>query len=593
MSSELIEQGVAHQLAGHFPEAEAIYRRILDSAPRDALALHWLGMLAGQRGQPVEAIEFIGQAIEIAPHVSAFHNNLANVLREAGQLEKAVDAYRRAIQLDPQFAHAQVNLAMVLSGMGRFDEAVAAYSRALELDPKEADEIRPDYAKAHNDLGVALQKSERLDDAILSYRRAIEIQPGYAEAYSNLGTAFKDAGHFDQARDTLRQAIQLAPDLAEAHCNLGVALADSGYLEEALDSLRRAIQLRPGYAEAHINLGVVLCNQGHAQESIRACTKAVELQPELEAARLNFAQVLLTQGNFELGWVEYERRWIANPRIRNGSFSQPRWTGESLIGKTILLHAEQGLGDAIHFVRYAPLVAARGGHVLLECQPELVRLFQTVEGVDQVIAVGQPPPEFDLHCPLMSLPLVMRTTLRSIPANIPYLQSETWNEKLDGPQDDLKVGLVWAGRPTHSNDRNRSMKLAEFSRLSHVPGITFHTLQKGAAAAEALSPPPGLHLVDHAAQLHDFVDTASLISTLDLVISVDSSVAHLAGALGKPVWVLLPYVPDWRWMRDRTDSPWYPTMRLFRQSRWGSWTEPLAQLATCLIRRREELLRRR
>jgi tetratricopeptide (TPR) repeat protein len=583
MSSELIEQGVAHQLAGRFPEAEAIYRRILDTAPGDALALHWLGMLAGQRGRHAQAIQLISQAIDIAPQVSAFHNNLANVLREAGQSEKAADAYRRAIELDPKFVHAYVNLAMVLSEMGNVYEAVVAYSRALELNPGEIDEIRPDYAKAHNDLGVALQKSEHVDEAILSYRRAIEIQPEYAEAYSNLGTAFKDTGRFAEAQDALRRAIQLAPDLAEAHCNLGVALADSGCLEEGIVSLRQAIRLRPGYAEAHINLGVVLCNLGQAEESIQACFKAVALEPGLEAGRLNFAQVLLAQGNFAPGWAEYERRWIANPRIRNVSFSQPRWTGEALNGRTILLHAEQGLGDAIHFVRYAPLVAARGGRVILECQPELVRLFQTVEGVDQVIPVGKTLPDFDLHCPLMSLPLVMGTTLQSIPANIPYLHAENWKEELGGLPDDLKVGLVWAGRPTHSNNRNRSMKLADFARLANLPGVTFHTLQKGAAAAEALSPPPGLRLVDHSPQLHDFVDTASLISSLDLVISVDSSVAHLAGALGKPVWVLLPFVPDWRWMRDRTDSPWYPTMLLFRQTRWGSWHEPLAQVATSLI----------
>jgi Flp pilus assembly protein TadD len=676
MSSALIEQGVAHQLAGRLPEAEATYRQILKNAPNDVVAMQLLGVLVGQRGRPSEAIELIGKAIQLIPTIAAFHNNLANVLRDAGRLESAVAAYRRAIELDPQFSQAYSNLGNALSDMGRLDEAIAAYSRAVELNPDDAQAfsnlgialndagdcaasiiahrkaialnpksavaynnlgvalrqskqivqaiaahlqalaLQPDYAEAHNNLGVALLESGRVGEAILAYQmaiefqplyaeahnnlgnalsndaqieeaidsclRAIELQPNYAEAYSNLGMALKLAGKIEAAEDAFHRAIQLRPEFAEAHCNLGVALADTGHLEKAMVSLRRAIELKPGYAEAHINLGVVLCNLGHSAESIRACSKAIELDPELEAARMNFAQVLLAQGDFERGWAEYERRWSANPRMRNVSFPQPRWRGETLNGRTILLHAEQGLGDAIHFVRYVPLVVARGGRVIIECQPELVRLFQTVDGADQVVPVGQALPKFDLHCPLMSLPLVMRTTLQSVPVNIPYIRCEPWKNELGGSQSDLKVGLVWAGRPTHSNDRNRSMKLTQFAPLAAVPGVTFHTLQKGTAAAQALSPPSGLRLVDHSAELHDFVDTASLIGALDLIVSVDSSVAHLAGALGKPVWVLLPFVPDWRWMRDRTDTPWYPTMRLFRQTQWGSWDHPLAELAKCL-----------
>jgi hypothetical protein len=290
---------------------------------------------------------------------------------------------------------------------------------------------------------------------------------------------------------------------------------------------------------------------------------------------------MLMMGDCENGWREYESRWKANPRIRPTPFAKPRWNGESLEHKTILLHAEQGLGDAIHFVRYVPLVSASASRVILECQPELVELFRGVEGADEVIPSGSMLPEFDVHCPLMSLPLTFGTTVESIPANVPYIRAGKKRE-LEGRGKGLNVGLVWAGRPTHSNDRNRSMTLKDFAPLATVAGVTFHTLQKGTAAAQSLSPPVGMMLVGHSAAMRDFVGTAELIAGLDLVIAVDTAVAHLAGALGKPVWVLLPIVPDWRWMRDRSDSPWYPTMRLFRQSKWGSWHEPIMQIVDAL-----------
>jgi Flp pilus assembly protein TadD len=558
---------------GKLQEAIAAYRRAIELNPNDADSYSNLGIALADTGDSAGAITAHRKSISLNSNSAVAYNNLGVALKNSRQFQEAIESLGKAIDLQPHYAEAHNNLGVALKETGKLEQAIHSYQRAIKL--------KPEYVEALNNLGDALCDNGQVDDAITTCLHVIELNPKYAAAYNNLGTALKQAGRFDQAIAAFDKSIQLQPNLAEPHCNLGVAQADSGLLQEASISLRRAIELNPNYAKAHINLGVVLCNLGQRKQAIIACERAIELEPDLEQAHCNFAQILLTQGDFERGWSEHEHRWKANPRIRPIPLSQPRWNGEPLNGRTILIHAEQGFGDAIHFIRYVPLIAAHGGKVILECQPELVQLFRQVTGVEKIIPAGQPLPPFDLHCPLMSLRLVMTTTLQSIPATVPYLFAEKWKKPLTNTA--LNVGLAWAGRPTHSNDQNRSMKLADFQRLGKIPGITFHTLQKGSAASEALSPPAGMTLIDHSAELHDFTDTAGLICELDLVISVDTSIAHLAGALGKPIWVLLPFVPDWRWMRDRSDSPWYPTMRLFRQSRWGSWDEPLSQIAQSLI----------
>ena len=290
------------------------------------------------------------------------------------------------------------------------------------------------------------------------------------------------------------------------------------------------------------------------------------------------------QGDFPEGWMEYEWRWKCKdfPSQRQ-SFGQPQWGGDSLQGRTLLLHAEQGLGDAVQFIRYLPLAAQRGGRIILGCRPELQRLLQTAAPDLQVLAGGQFLPPFDVHCPLLGLPRLFATDLTNIPRNVPYLHADSadaaiWRDRLADPSSSLKVGLVWAGSPANKNDRNRSLKLASLAPLANVPGVRFLSLQKGAAATEAKTPPEAMELIDVADELKDFADTAALIAVLDLVIAVDTAVVHLAGAMGKPVWVLLPFVPDWRWMLERTDSPWYPTMRLFRQTQLAEWEPVIAEV---------------
>ena len=325
-------------------------------------------------------------------------------------------------------------------------------------------------------------------------------------------------------------------------------------------------------------------------EALAACERAIALKPEFPVARSNRAMMLLLKGEFAKAWAEYEWRLqrgdIAPPR----GLSQPQWKGEDPAGLAILIHAEQGVGDSIHFIRYAPLLAARGARVIVECQPELVALFRTVEGVERVLAAGETLPAFDRHVPMMSLPFAFHTTLDAIPARVPYLRADetrvkAWAERVAREGGRMKVGVAWAGKPSHKDDHLRSLRLSAFAPLAEAKGVSFYSLQKSEAAAQAKDPPPGMALIDLTDEIKDFADTAALLVNLDLVIAVDTAVIHLGGALARPVWTLLHFVPDWRWMLDREDSPWYPTMRLFRQPAPGDWPAVLHRVAEELVRK--------
>jgi Tetratricopeptide repeat/Glycosyltransferase family 9 (heptosyltransferase) len=377
-----------------------------------------------------------------------------------------------------------------------------------------------------------------------------------------------------------------AANSPESFYNLGNSLADNRQLDEAVTAYRQAIALRPDYLQAVANLGNALTRLGRYHEAIEIYERAIAINPDHPFAHFNMATVLLTLGNFERGWAEHEWRIKAAGSPTDWHTKFPRWTGDDLNGRRILLHSEQGRGDTIQFVRYIPLIAQRGGRVVLGCPPELGRLLRNVSGVKQLIH-GAPLPQFDVHCPLPSLPLVFQTTLLTIPSTVPYLTvdptlSQRWRARLADDRR-LKVGLAWAGSPTHGNDRNRSIMLMTLSPLLNIPGIRFFSLQVGAAGEPARRLPASV-ITDFTNELTDFADTAALVEHLDLIISVDTAVAHLAGALGKAVWVLLPFVPDWRWMLDRDDSPWYPTMRLFRQARLGDWSVPMQRMTRELTR---------
>jgi tetratricopeptide (TPR) repeat protein len=545
--NDRLNLAIGHHRAGRLREAEALYRQILARQPKHAVAMHHLGAIAHHRG----------------------HNEIA------------VDLLRRALVLNPNWPEAHSNLGNILRDSGKLDEAVAACRQAIAL--------RPVYAEAHNNLGLALNAKVQVDEAIACYHQAIALRPNFAEAHNNLGNALRNKGQIDEAIVAHRQAIALNPKLPEAYHNLGIALQDNGQIEEAIVVYRQAVALKPNYIKAYINLGNALKENGQLDEAIAAFRRAIDVQADFAEVHMNLAMALLARGDFQEGWQEYEWRWkcedFSSP-VRN--LPQPRWDGCALEGSTITLYPEQGLGDTMQFIRYLPLVARRGAKIVFICQPELQRLLKPMAQGCEIVPLGQPLKAFDFQSPLLSLPRLFGASLDSIPKTVPYLQPDAehasaWRQRLAPYASSIKVGLVWAGRPAHKNDRNRSMKLATLAPLGHVPGVHFFSLQKGEAAAEAKTPPEGLELVDWTEELTDFADTAALIANLDLVLAVDTAVVHLAGAMGKPVWTLLPFVSDWRWLVEREDSPWYPSMRLFRQLSRGDWDSVIKRVADSLL----------
>ncbi len=413
------------------------------------------------------------------------------------------------------------------------------------------------------------------------------------DAHSNRGTALKDFGHLERAVAAHWAMFRIEPDNAEAHYNGGNVLQDLGRLDDALAAYDAALGLAPGYVEAHVHRGNTLKELGRLDDALAAYEAALRIKPDLAEARFNISLVHLLWGRFAEGWRGYEYRWLA-PGILGGKrrhADSPLWTGDSTDGRTILLWAEQGFGDAIQFVRYVPMLIQRGWRVILEVRPPLARLFAGIAGAT-VVAVGESLPPFDVQCPLLSLPLVFATTAETIPAPVPYLEPgqdavAKWSSRL--PRDGLRVGVVWQGNPGHKHDRNRSFRSEQFSPLAALPGVHLISLQKEAGVDQLarLSSEAGIHTLGPDYDGGDFLDTAAVIMALDLVIGADTSVVHLAGALGRPVWVALPTVPDWRWLTEREHSPWYPTMRLFRQTKRGDWDGVFVRIAAelCGLRR--------
>ena len=593
-----IEDGLAHHRAGRLKQAAAAYRRVLEVEADNPDALHLLGVVAHQSGDHETAIGLIGKAIGADPSNAGYHSNLGEVYRAAGRIDDSLAACRKAIELDAGYAEAHHNLGLALLGAGRRDEALAALRRAVAVKPGYGDawlnlartlEPAGDHAGAaeayrrrialgkaeaavHHDLGKALKELGDLDGAIAAYRDALDLSPDYAEAWNNLGVALADQDRFDDAIAAYRRTIELSPGFRAAHNNLGIALKELGRLDEAHAAISHIVGLDPGYAFGHTNLGNVLRQMGRVSESARAYRRSIELDPGLAMAHNNLAMALLLQGDFEDGLAEYEWRWKTEP-FKPREYRQPAWDGGEFAGKTLLLYAEQGLGDAIQFIRYAPDIVALGGKVIVECPKPLARLFEGIAGLTPWLPGEAPQPAFDLHAPLLSLPWLFATRADSIPAAVPYLaapEAGTWRERV-GADEGVKVGLVWAGRKEHSNDRNRSIPLDMLRPLLDVPGARVFSLQVGGQGADIAAAGLADALPDLSPHIADFADTAGALGALDLLISVDTAPVHLAGALGRPVWVMLPFVPDWRWLLGRADSPWYPTLRLFRQGAPGDW----------------------
>jgi tetratricopeptide (TPR) repeat protein len=479
-------------------------------------------------GRLAEAEALYRQILAVEPRHAAAYSNLGEAYRVTNRLAEAVDVFQCALRLNPHLAEAHYNLGVTLVGLGRRDEALAAFQQALK--------IKPDYAEAHNNLGNVFKEQERWEEAGTAFRRALEIRPDYAPARNNLGNLLGDQDQFESAIAEYRRALDLDPNYAEAWNNLGQTLVELRRFDEARAALDRALALRPNYA----------------------------------VATFNAAFLALLHGDFERGWPWYEARWA---RATKPAYLQPMWDGGALDGKRVLIYAEQGLGDSIQFVRYAALVAACGGEVIIGCQLALERLFRTAIGVRSVISDANAPIEFDVQIPMLSQPMLFQTRHESIPREVPYLfadPAENWKSRIGQKGSRLRVGLAWSGGTQHRRNRKRSIPLRLLQPLWQLKDIEFFSLQLGPGAAQ-LAEFPTAPIFDHTRLLSDFADTAALMSELDLVISVDTAVAHLAGALGRPVWTLISYVPDWRWGLEGEETPWYPTMRLFRQPALDDW----------------------
>ena len=473
----------------------------------------------------------------------------------------------------------------------------AATHEAADSDLHD-ERLRDLLVDSFNARGIALATNGKIEAALGCFEAAVAAHPTHAASLSNRANSLHLLGHIDAALASNDQAVAADPLHLDALFNRGLILFELGRFEEALACCDRVLARRPDHAPALGNRGATLQVLGRIDEAIASFEHAQVLRPDDRMHRFNESLARLAAGDYAEGWQRYEARWGTPLHPARRTFAQPQWHGEDVPSdRTILLHAEQGYGDTLQFCRYVPLVARRT-RVVLEVSAPLRHLMASLPGDPSIITEGEPLPHFDLHCPLLSLPLAFGTTLATIPAQIPYLQADRrlaarWRERLSSLPG-IKIGLVWAGDSgralpdARSRDRRRSIPLSCFAplarhaRLGAAPEISFVSLQKGSAAMQAADPPPGLVLHDWTAALNDFADTAALVEALDLVVSADTAVAHLAGALGKPVWVLNRYDACWRWLRDRTDSPWYPTARLFRQTRHGDWDPVIAEVVVAL-----------
>lgn len=475
---------------------------------------------------------------------------------------------------------AAFRLAAEHQNSGRLDEAEALYRQILQA--------APGHVASLNNLGILWAVQERLNEAVTAFRHAIQFRPDYADAHNNLGGVLKKQNALDESAAAFSRALQCQPRHAEAWSNIGAVLAEQGHVDQAIAAHRRALQLEPDHPQCYNNLAIALTEHGDFPAAATAYDHALALQPDYAEAKFNYSLLLLLLGDFERGWPLYEARWN-QPGFAQRPFSQPLWDGGSIEDKRILLHAEQGFGDSIQFIRYAPLIAARGGHVIVECPLPLVELFRSVKGVRQIVVTGDPLPSFDLHVPMHSLPGIFQTTVKNIPAEIPYLFAEPnrrrgWEVLLGSERPCLRVGVALRGNSHNRWTRKRDIPAELFRPILQVPGINFFSLQVGfgAASLSAAGGPPAFP--DSAGALQDFADTAALMANLDLIITAETAVAHLAGALGRPTWTLVPFVPAWRWGLGRNDSPWYPTMRLFRQPALGDWPSVIHQVVEELER---------
>jgi tetratricopeptide (TPR) repeat protein len=612
-ASRLFQTGFNHHRNGQLDKAKIFYKQAILKNPKHFDALHLCGVIEIHNKNTKVGLELIERALKINPQSAEAHFNKGMALLEIKKFEDAISCFDKAIKFKIDYFPAFFNRGNALAQLEKFEEAVTSYKSAVL--------IAPSFAEGYCNLGNALTQLGKLEDAVCYYEKSIQLAPGLVDAYLNISSALikldrkKDAltcinhaieldkndyiaylnrgkilielDQFHEAISSFNRAIEIEPSYSDAYCNYGLALMELLKPKEALLQYEKAISIDPFYYEAINNKGEALSKIGHYEEGIKQYDLALQIKPDYPPAQWNKSNALLTLGNFDEGWRLYESRWkVKELNLNYSLFKQPLWLGNELLtDKTILLHSEQGLGDTIQFCRYSQMVSNLGARVILRVQKPLLSLFKQLQGVHHLIGDNEILPDFDFHCPLMSLPLALKTNLNSIPNVSGYLWSDPikrqqWSKKIGQHQRKL-IGLAWSGNPNQGNDGNRSIKLSHL--LPYLPNeFSYISLQKEVRDydKETLFKSTISHFGD---DIHDFSDTAAICDLVDLVVSVDSSVAHLSGAMGKPTSVLLPYDPGWRWLLNRDDSPWYQSVKLFRQNSDFTWDPVFRRLADSLF----------
>lgn len=578
--AQIMATAAAHRREGRLDQARALYEQVLELHADHPDALHNLGLMAYEAQQWDAAQAYLKRAIVTHPRVPEFYNTFGAILAGAGLMDQALLAYTQATTLHPTYTEAYNNMALVLSTQGHHFKAVEHLKQALKHSP--------DSAVTYYNLANTLRHLDSDDEAIDHYQKALRLDPNLVQAHVNLASLLQQKSRFAEAIACYKQALKVLPDHPTILHDLGNALKACGDYDEAILTFKQALSLNTQYAEALNSLGVTYKEAGQCDRAIDCYDQAIAIQPDYADAHWNRTLAQLLKGDLARGWSHYQAHYEAlKTRTTVPGDEHPLWHGEPLNGRRILVRFEQGLGDNLQFIRYLPQVKQRGGTVIYQAKPALHALLEGFEGIDELIEATSEqdiPVEYDLQISLMDLARVFNTSLDNIPAHVPYLRPDpervaAWQETFG--HSGAKVGLAWAGSPFHRNDRNRSCRMNTLAPLLQTEGTHFYGLQTGPAGQEA-QPHPSERFNNLGHRLGDLSDTAAAIAHLDLVISVDTAVLHLAGALGKSAWGLLPYAPDWRWMLDRTDTPWYPTLRLFRQNSPGAWAAMVDQVATAL-----------
>ncbi len=580
-TGDAIKRALADHQAGRLAEAERAYREILGTNPDHASALHLLGLVAFQSGKLKEAEDLIRRAIRNDGRQAVFHTNLAAVHEAQGRLDDAAASLESALSIKPDLYDAEHSLGKILLAQGRTDEAVGHFQRAVAA--------KPDLGEAHRSLGIIHQSRGEWGAALDCCQRAVACDAEDARAHFHVGLAHHHLGQPEAAMSAYQHAIRIQPQNVEAHCNLGTIFQVLGKPNEAVACYRRALAANPDDGGVLSSLGDALRQLGEGSEALQCFQRALQVQPDHPEAHYNLGLLHLSQGRLAEGWPEFAWR-LRCAAIPKRSFGRPVWQGEPLAGRTLLVHAEQGLGDTLQMLRYVSRAGRCGGQVLLGVPDALVELVE-VSGFQNVLAAGGELPDFELEVPLLSLPGIFHTTLESLPGAIPYLSAEPervrkWKDRLKGGSP-FRVGVHWQGNPRHVADHFRSIPLTVLARLAEVPGVEWINLQKGVERSQVEDRFGADSVTNLAHELTNFHETAAVMQHLNLVIACDSAPAHLAGALGVPVWIALSKIADWRWFVDRDDSPWYPSARLFRQRTLGDWDDVFARIVRALTEEHE------